>query len=116
MAQTFGYEDAVQFALVVERMTQGERRDCLDRFYAVRRRELAGMARGGGGGGGGGNTGDSGGGDGGGGGDDAAASGAGGGTGLGAVKRERKRDNGDSAGQAVTKAETKREEEGWDEA
>ena len=41
MARTFGYDDAVTFALVVEGWTQEQRRNCLDRFYAIRRRELA---------------------------------------------------------------------------
>ncbi|MCJ1325209.1 hypothetical protein MMC10_001871 [Thelotrema lepadinum] len=50
MAKTFGYEDAVEFALAVEGWTQEERRNCLDRFYARRRKELArGTAAGAGG-------------------------------------------------------------------
>ena len=39
MAKTFGYDDPITFALVVESWTQDERRNCLDRFYAVRRKE-----------------------------------------------------------------------------
>ena len=50
MANTFGYEDAVAFALVVEAWTQEERRNALDRFYAIRRRTLAREASGSGGG------------------------------------------------------------------
>ena len=37
MARTFGFEDAVAFALVVESWTQAQRRDCLDKFYRKRR-------------------------------------------------------------------------------
>ena len=51
MAKTFGFENAVSFALVVEGWTQEERRNCLDRFYALRRRELARGTGGEGGGG-----------------------------------------------------------------
>ncbi|CZT22100.1 related to DNA excision repair protein (Rad26L) [Ramularia collo-cygni] len=41
MAQFFGYgEKVTEFALVVEGWTQAERRDCLERFYLERRREL----------------------------------------------------------------------------
>lgn len=40
MAQTFGYEDVVEFACVVEGWTQAQRRDCLDRFYRGRREKL----------------------------------------------------------------------------
>ena len=58
MAKTFRFEDAVSFALVVEGWTQEERRNCLDRFYALRRRELA-RGTGGNGGEGGGPTGSS---------------------------------------------------------
>jgi len=42
MAQTFGFSDAVEFALVVEGWTQAQRRTCLDRYYAGRRREVGG--------------------------------------------------------------------------
>ncbi|KAJ5751739.1 DNA excision repair protein ERCC-6-like 2 [Penicillium odoratum] len=37
MARRLGYADATEFALVVEGMTQAERRACLDRWYAERR-------------------------------------------------------------------------------
>ena len=40
MAKTFGFADAIEFALVVEGWTQAQRRTCLDRFYAIRRKEL----------------------------------------------------------------------------
>lgn len=40
MAKTFGFADAVEFALVVEGWTQAQRRECLVKFYRVRRREL----------------------------------------------------------------------------
>ena len=40
VAETFGFGDVVEFALVVEGWTQAERRTCLDKFYAVRRKEL----------------------------------------------------------------------------
>lgn len=40
MARTFGFKDAVEFALVVEGWTQAQRRSCLERFYAVRRKEM----------------------------------------------------------------------------
>lgn len=43
MARMFGYDDPdgpEAFGLAVERMTQEERRDCLDRFYAERKRLL----------------------------------------------------------------------------
>jgi len=40
MARTFGFADAVEFALVVEGWTQAQRRSCLERFYAGRRREM----------------------------------------------------------------------------
>lgn len=44
MAEFFGYGDMVtEFALVVEGWTQAERRDCLERFYLERRRELVAM-------------------------------------------------------------------------
>ena len=42
MARWAGYKEAVEFALVVEAWTQEERRSCLDRFYAWRRKVLAG--------------------------------------------------------------------------
>ncbi|KAJ6171808.1 DNA excision repair protein ERCC-6-like 2 [Penicillium chermesinum] len=37
MARRLGYADATEFALVVENMTQAERRACLDRWYSERR-------------------------------------------------------------------------------
>ena len=40
MAKTFGFADPVEFALVVEGWTQAQRRTCLDKFYAIRRKEL----------------------------------------------------------------------------
>ena len=40
MARKFGFGDAVEFALVVEGWTQAQRRSCLDRYYASRRKEL----------------------------------------------------------------------------
>lgn len=44
MADFFGYGDKVtEFALVVEGWTQAERRDCLERFYLERRKELVAM-------------------------------------------------------------------------
>jgi superfamily II DNA/RNA helicase len=41
MARMWGYDDPVEFALLVEGMTQDERRKMLERFYRLRRRELA---------------------------------------------------------------------------
>ena len=40
MAETFGFSDVVEFALVVEGWTQAQRRSCLDKYYAMRRKEL----------------------------------------------------------------------------
>ena len=40
MAETFGFEDVVEFACVVEGWTRERRRECLERFYAIRRKEL----------------------------------------------------------------------------
>ena len=40
MAQTFGFRDATDFALVVEGWTQAQRRACLERFYRLRREKL----------------------------------------------------------------------------
>ena len=37
MAKTFGFADATEFALVVEGWTQAQRRNCLDKFYRIRR-------------------------------------------------------------------------------
>lgn len=42
MAKTFGFEDATEFALVVESWTQAQRRNCLDKFYRIRRMRLKG--------------------------------------------------------------------------
>ena len=41
MAKTFGFENAVEFALVVEGWTQKQRTDCIERFYWKRREFLA---------------------------------------------------------------------------
>ena len=41
MAKTFGFADAVEFALVVEGWTQAQRRNCLDKFYKIRREKCA---------------------------------------------------------------------------
>lgn len=40
MAQRFGYPNATEFALVVENMTQAQRRSCLERWYRERRELL----------------------------------------------------------------------------
>ncbi|KAL4774303.1 P-loop containing nucleoside triphosphate hydrolase protein [Aspergillus nidulans var. acristatus] len=40
MARRFGFPNATEFALVVESMTQAERRACLDRWYRERRQAL----------------------------------------------------------------------------
>ncbi|RAL11294.1 putative DNA excision repair protein (Rad26L) [Aspergillus homomorphus CBS 101889] len=40
MARRFGFANATEFALVVEGMTQAERRACLERWYAERREEV----------------------------------------------------------------------------
>ncbi|GAB7344614.1 hypothetical protein MBLNU457_3102t1 [Dothideomycetes sp. NU457] len=40
MSRAFGYQDAVDFALVVEGWTQERRRDWLEGFYEARRRDL----------------------------------------------------------------------------
>jgi superfamily II DNA/RNA helicase len=40
MAQTFGFPNATEFALVVEGWTQAQRRNCLDKFYRGRREKL----------------------------------------------------------------------------
>lgn len=42
MAKDFGYDNVVEFALVVEQMTQKERRDALDLFYQKRMKLLSG--------------------------------------------------------------------------
>ncbi|KAL1384285.1 putative DNA excision repair protein, partial [Phyllosticta capitalensis] len=38
MAKTFDYDDAIEFALIVEGWTQEQRRNCLDQFQQIRRR------------------------------------------------------------------------------
>jgi hypothetical protein len=40
MGESMGFDDPVEFALLVESSTQEERRKMLERFYRVRRREL----------------------------------------------------------------------------
>ena len=40
MAQMFGFEDATEFALVVEGWTQAQRRACLEKFYNARKLAL----------------------------------------------------------------------------
>lgn len=40
MAGDFGFDDPVEFGLVVEEWTQGQRRDALERWYGERRRRL----------------------------------------------------------------------------
>lgn len=40
MALSFGFRDATEFALVVEGWTQEQRRNCLDKFYLMRKRKL----------------------------------------------------------------------------
>ncbi|CAG8955066.1 hypothetical protein HYFRA_00007080 [Hymenoscyphus fraxineus] len=42
MAKTFGFENATEFALVVESWTQKQRTDCLERFYLKRKEGNAG--------------------------------------------------------------------------
>ena len=42
MAQTFGFRDTTEFALIVESWTQAQRRSCLEEFYEVRRKLLTG--------------------------------------------------------------------------
>jgi SNF2 family DNA or RNA helicase len=42
MAESMGFDDPVEFALLVESSTQAERRKMLERFYRGRRREIAG--------------------------------------------------------------------------
>ncbi len=41
MAKTFGFSDATEFALAVEGWTQEKRRNCLDKFYRIRRESVA---------------------------------------------------------------------------
>jgi hypothetical protein len=40
MAESMGFDDPVEFALLVESSTQEERRKMLERFYRGRRRDL----------------------------------------------------------------------------
>jgi hypothetical protein len=40
MAEAMGFDDPIEFALLVESSTQEERRKMLERFYRGRRREL----------------------------------------------------------------------------
>lgn len=40
MAKTFGFDNATDFALVVEGWTQEQRRNCLDAFYRIRKERL----------------------------------------------------------------------------
>ncbi|PVI02162.1 hypothetical protein DM02DRAFT_560210 [Periconia macrospinosa] len=40
MSRMWGYDDPVEFALVVESMTQEERRKTLDKFYRLRRKKM----------------------------------------------------------------------------
>ncbi|KAI9784202.1 MAG: hypothetical protein M1816_001024 [Peltula sp. TS41687] len=40
MAKTFGFKDATEFALVVEGWTAEQRRNCLERFYQLRREKI----------------------------------------------------------------------------
>ena len=42
-----GFDDAVEFATLVENATQDERRKMLERFYRGRRREMMGEFEGG---------------------------------------------------------------------
>ena len=42
MAKTFGFTDATEFALVVDGWTQAQRRNCLDKFYQIRREKCLG--------------------------------------------------------------------------
>jgi hypothetical protein len=46
MARTFGFENATAFALVVEGWTQEQRRNCLDKFYRMRRERLIELEKG----------------------------------------------------------------------
>ncbi|KAI9704901.1 MAG: hypothetical protein M1836_006681 [Candelina mexicana] len=40
MAKTFGFSDATEFALIVEGWTQEKRRNCLDKFYQIRKERV----------------------------------------------------------------------------
>jgi len=44
MAQISGFNDPTEFALIVEGWTQEQRRNCLDKFYSVRRMKLSGSS------------------------------------------------------------------------
>ncbi|OCL08247.1 hypothetical protein AOQ84DRAFT_376945 [Glonium stellatum] len=44
MAETFGFKDVTEFALVVEGWTQKQRRNCLEKFYEMRKEKLFGDA------------------------------------------------------------------------
>jgi hypothetical protein len=44
MAKTFGFDNATDFALIVEGWTQEQRRNCLDTFYRKRKERLAELA------------------------------------------------------------------------
>jgi DNA excision repair protein ERCC-6-like 2 len=46
MAKMFGFENVTEFALVVEGWTQEQRRNCLDKFYQMRRERLLEMEKG----------------------------------------------------------------------
>lgn len=41
MVQTFGFGDPTEFALIVESWTQEQRRNCLEKFYRIRRKKLS---------------------------------------------------------------------------
>lgn len=41
MAKTFGFDSVTDFALIVEGWTQEQRRNCLDKFYRLRKERLA---------------------------------------------------------------------------
>ncbi|KAF7588918.1 hypothetical protein BBP40_005033 [Aspergillus hancockii] len=45
MAKRFGFPNATEFALVVESMTQAQRRACLERWYKERKQDLLGDGR-----------------------------------------------------------------------
>ena len=45
MAKWAGYENVVEFALVVENWTQAQRRECLEKFYRYRRDVLEGIIK-----------------------------------------------------------------------
>jgi hypothetical protein len=41
MSKMFGFDSVTDFALIVEGWTQGQRRNCLDKFYRMRKERLA---------------------------------------------------------------------------